>query len=159
MTFLQFEISVKERKMSASTFLMNEAEYRSRSRICSKLPLQFRSNTRSYMSSSKLCYLRLIKQKYCLNHLKIQTRLPHVCNLKPCLQYTCSLVCNVLDFLFLDSLFQDINRINSDVADFFTTTPRSNIITILRWFFYLIKKVFLVFQKCLFFIIPLDVFQ
>ena len=49
-----------------------------------------------------------------------------MCNLKPCLQYTCSLVCNVLDLLFLGNLFQDINRMNSDVADCFTSIPWSN---------------------------------
>ena len=49
-----------------------------------------------------------------------------MCNLNPCLQYTCSLVCNVLDFLFLGNLFQDINRMNSDVADCFTSIPWSN---------------------------------
>ena len=49
-----------------------------------------------------------------------------MCNLKSCLQYTCSLVCNVLDLLFLGNLFQDINRMNSDVADCFTSIPWSN---------------------------------
>ena len=35
---------------------------------------------------------------WCKNNLNIETKLPRVCNLKPCLQCSCSLVCDVIDF-------------------------------------------------------------
>ena len=66
----------------------------------------------------------LIKQKHCLNHLKIPTKFPRVCNSKPCLQYTCSLVCDAIDFICNLKLFKAFNRNYFDVADSLETLPQ-----------------------------------
>ena len=60
-----------------------------------------------------------------INHLKMQTKLPRVRNPKSCLQYACSLVCDVIDFIYDLKLFKAINKIYSDNADSLTTIPPS----------------------------------
>ena len=46
----------------------------------------------------------------------IQTKLPRVCNPKPCFQYRCSLVCDVIDFICDFKLFKTISRNYFDVT-------------------------------------------
>ena len=48
--------------------------------------------------------------------LKIQTKIPRVCNPKQCLQYTYSLLCDVNDFILDLKLFKSINSFYFDVA-------------------------------------------
>ena len=52
-------------------------------------------------------------------------RLPRVCNPKSCLQYTCSLVCEVIDFICNLKLFKAMNRNNFDDAGSLITIPPS----------------------------------
>ena len=44
-------------------------------------------------------------------------KLPRVCSPKPCLQYACSLVCDVIDFICDLKLIKSINRSYYDAAD------------------------------------------
>ena len=69
--------------------------------------------------------LHLIKYKYFLNHLKIKTKFPRVCNPKPCLQHACSLFCDVMDFIYGLKLFKAINRKYSYAADSLITIALS----------------------------------
>ena len=50
-------------------------------------------------------------------------RLCRVCNSKLCLQYTCNLVCDVIEFICDLTLFKAINRNYFDAADNLITIP------------------------------------
>ena len=52
-------------------------------------------------------------------------KLPRMCNPMSCLQYTCSLVYEVIDFIYDFKLFKGINRNYFDVTDSLITIPRS----------------------------------
>ena len=72
-------------------------------------------------------------KKYCLNHLKIKTKLPHMCNIW--IEYTCSLVCDVIDFICNLKLFRAISRNCFDDADSFLTISWSiNYVCSKEWF-------------------------
>ena len=64
-------------------------------------------------------YLCLIKRRYCLNHLKIQMKLPYVYNSKPCFSHICSLVCEVnrLGKTFVAENFHHLAKISSLFPD------------------------------------------
>ena len=52
-------------------------------------------------------------------------KLPRVYNPKPCLQYTWSLDCDVIDFICNFKLFKAISRNYFDIADGLVTISRS----------------------------------
>ena len=114
-------IAVKERKMSSSTFLMNEADLRSKSGFVRSYPTSKNLN-KHFFSSAITKSNDLIRQlqsiidsllveKVVLNHLKMQTKLPRLCNPKPYLlakYMQLSLGHNQSTF-FVSKLFKSIN--------------------------------------------------
>ena len=65
------------------------------------------------------------KETFSWNGLKIQTKLPRVYNPKSCLQYTCSLVFDVIDFICDLSLFKAINGNYLDIVESLIIVPWS----------------------------------
>ena len=51
-------------------------------------------------------------------------KFPRGCKPKPCLQYTCSLVCDIIDFICELKLFKAINRNYFDFVDSVIIFPR-----------------------------------
>ena len=91
----------------------------------SKLKIKILTSSNQWVSSSSKSLTLSNKLECCLNHLKIQTKLSRVYNPKPSLQYTCSLVCDVISFICDLKLFKATNRNSFDVTDSLITIFRS----------------------------------